>query len=234
MRIAAVIGASILGLLVGTTTLANAQHGREDGRESGSQKQHGNKHQEERGRSSVEHSDRHHANGPERREQHAHETHRANQDRSERQRAHDRSAHGPERMNEARWHEREQHSRPRDVWEDHRAQDWQREHHSWRERGGYRGYRIPEDRFVPTLAADIGFAFTAFPSSSWTDIPDFSTQASGSVWLIRGRNTGRVPGTRPTTFTSTTSVMAITCTTGAIPESLLPSTSRSNRQPEIP
>ena len=88
--------------------------------------------------------------------------------------------------------------------------------------------------FVPTLAADIGFAFTAFPSSSWTDIPDFSTQASGSVWLIRGRNTGRVPGTRPTTFTSTTSVMAITCTTGAIPESLLPSTSRSNRQPEIP
>src|SRR5437588_64207 len=116
MRIAAVIGASILGLLVGTTTLANAQHGREDGRESGSQKQHGNKHQEERGRSSVEHSDRHHANGP-------------------------------ERMNEARWHEREQHSRPRDVWEDHRAQHWQREHHSWRERGGYRGYRIPEDRF---------------------------------------------------------------------------------------
>src|SRR5437016_2921919 len=108
MRIAAVIGASILGLLVGTTTLANAQHGREDGRESGSQKQHGNKHQEERGRSSVEHSDRHHANGPER---------------------------------------REQHSRPRDVWEDHRAQHWQREHHSWRERGGYRGYRIPEDRF---------------------------------------------------------------------------------------
>ena len=147
MRIAAVIGASILGLLVGTTTLANAQHGREDGRESGSQKQHGNKHQEERGRSSVEHSDRHHANGPERREQHAHETHRANQDRSERQRAHDRSEHGPERMNEARWHEREQHSRPRDVWEDHRAQHWQREHHSWRERGGYRGYRIPEDRF---------------------------------------------------------------------------------------
>jgi hypothetical protein len=41
----------------------------------------------------------------------------------------------------------EQHSRPREVWEGHRAKHWEHEHHSWRERGGYRGYRIPEERF---------------------------------------------------------------------------------------
>jgi hypothetical protein len=29
----------------------------------------------------------------------------------------------------------------------HRAHDWKHEHHNWRERGGYHGYRIPDDRF---------------------------------------------------------------------------------------
>ena len=42
--------------------------------------------------------------------------------------------------------EPDQHIR-RDVWQDHRAKHWQGEHRGWRERGGYRGYRIPQDRF---------------------------------------------------------------------------------------
>ncbi|HEX9110207.1 MAG TPA: hypothetical protein VF845_01920 [Terriglobales bacterium] len=50
-------------------------------------------------------------------------------------------------MREVVRHEPEHHSGPRDVWQGHRAQHWQHEHHTWRERGGYRGYRIPEDRF---------------------------------------------------------------------------------------
>lgn len=117
MKIAVAIGTSMLGLVLGTAAFANAQHGHEDERQAGSQKQQGNKHQKEHGRSSAQqHSDRHQANGP-------------------------------EHMREANRHEHEQHSRPRDVWQDHRAQHWQREHHTWRERGGYRGYRIPEDRF---------------------------------------------------------------------------------------
>jgi len=34
------------------------------------------------------------------------------------------------------------------AWNQHRAQHWQSEHRNWRERGGYHGYRIPEQRFV--------------------------------------------------------------------------------------
>lgn len=117
MKIAVAIGTSMLGLVLGTAAFANAQHGHEDERQAGSQKQQANKHQKEHGRSSAQqHSDRHQANRP-------------------------------EHVREANRHEPEQHSRPRDVWQGHRAQHWQREHHTWRERGGYRGYRIPEDRF---------------------------------------------------------------------------------------
>jgi hypothetical protein len=116
MKIAAVIGTSMLSLLLGTTAFANAQRGHKD-EQAGSQKQQGNEHKKEHGRSPAQqHSDKHQANGP-------------------------------EHMREAARHEPEHHSRPRDVWQGHRAQHWQHEHHTWRERGGYRGYRIPEDRF---------------------------------------------------------------------------------------
>ena len=32
-------------------------------------------------------------------------------------------------------------------WQEHRARHWQNEHRTWVQRGGYRGYYIPEDRF---------------------------------------------------------------------------------------
>lgn len=32
-------------------------------------------------------------------------------------------------------------------WQQHRAQHWQSEHRTWQQRGGYHGYRIPEDRY---------------------------------------------------------------------------------------
>jgi len=35
----------------------------------------------------------------------------------------------------------------RDVWQQHRARAWQSEHRSWQQRGGYSGYRIPDDRY---------------------------------------------------------------------------------------
>ncbi|MGH9543982.1 MAG: hypothetical protein ACRD23_02080 [Terriglobales bacterium] len=34
-----------------------------------------------------------------------------------------------------------------DIWQRQRAHDWRLEHRTWHQRGGYHGYRIPEDRF---------------------------------------------------------------------------------------
>ena len=33
------------------------------------------------------------------------------------------------------------------AWQGSRAHSWQSEHRTWQQRGGYRGYRVPEDRF---------------------------------------------------------------------------------------
>jgi len=149
MKIAGVIGTSVLGLLLGTPAPAKAQHGQDEGRHAGSQKEQGNEHQKEHGRSSAQqHSERHEANGPERRHEERAPEQRVEQRRPERQQPHYQRANGPEHSGEVGRHEFEDQSRPRgDVWQDHRAQHWQREHRPWHERGGYRGYRIPEDRF---------------------------------------------------------------------------------------
>ena len=131
MRLAALIGTSVLGLVLGTAAPARAQHDHDDDERHGdSQKHHGNGHEKEHGRSAREqHSDRQEGNArDERREHHS-------------------QGRGPEHMREPERHDHEEHSRRADVWQDHRAKDWKHEHHGWHERGGYRGYRIPEDRF---------------------------------------------------------------------------------------
>jgi hypothetical protein len=33
------------------------------------------------------------------------------------------------------------------AWQSHRAQHWQSEHRTWQQRGGYHGYRIPDERY---------------------------------------------------------------------------------------
>lgn len=144
----AVVATSVLGLLLGTTVPANAQHGNDHDQHGNSEKHQGNDHQKDHGRPSNEqHSDKHRASDHEqRREQHPGQQQRESHNRSERQPYH-QQANAPEHMRAADRYEHEQHFKQRDVWQDHRAHNWQREHHGWRDRGGYRGYRIPEDRF---------------------------------------------------------------------------------------
>jgi hypothetical protein len=146
MKIAAIVGTSVLGLLLGTAP-ANAQHGNKEGH-GGSEKQHGNEHQKEHGRPSQEqHSDRHQANGHQQRtEQRSGDPYRANHNPPEREHARPQG-NGTSHMRQVNKPEPGPHYKARDVWQDHRAHNWKSEHRGWHERGGYHGYRIPDDRF---------------------------------------------------------------------------------------
>jgi hypothetical protein len=55
--------------------------------------------------------------------------------------------------------EREQ----RGAWQEHRAHSWQSEHRDWRQRGGYIGYRIPDDHFRGHFGRDHGFRVYSLP-----------------------------------------------------------------------
>ncbi len=59
--------------------------------------------------------------------------------------------------------QRVQQAEQRGVWQQHRASSWQAEHRTWQQRGGYNGYRIPDNRFRGYFGRNHGFRIRSFP-----------------------------------------------------------------------
>lgn len=51
----------------------------------------------------------------------------------------------------------------RDSWQRDRARSWQTDHRDWQQRGGYNGYRIPNDRFRISFGSNHGFRIYSLP-----------------------------------------------------------------------
>ena len=51
----------------------------------------------------------------------------------------------------------------RGVWQQHRASNWQSEHRDWQQRGGYHGYRIPDDRYNGYFGSGHSFRIYSYP-----------------------------------------------------------------------
>lgn len=49
------------------------------------------------------------------------------------------------------------------AWQEHRARSWQSDHRTWQQRGGYNGYRIPDDRFRGYFGPQHGFRIYGLP-----------------------------------------------------------------------
>jgi hypothetical protein len=49
------------------------------------------------------------------------------------------------------------------VWQQHRAGNWQADHRTWTQRGGYSGYRIPDDHFRGYFGRNHGFRIGGLP-----------------------------------------------------------------------
>jgi hypothetical protein len=132
------LGASILALLLGAATVANAQHGHSDDHDGGPHGREGNGHQKERNHQAPSQHGKYQENRSERGHQSFHESHEAIERGP-------RGGHAE--FHQVRRSEPEARYSRQDIWQRQRAHNWQREHRPWHERGGYHGYRIPEDRF---------------------------------------------------------------------------------------
>src|SRR5258708_5435249 len=49
------------------------------------------------------------------------------------------------------------------AWQGDRAHSWQSEHRTWQQRGGYNGYRVPDDRFRGYYGQEHGFRIYSLP-----------------------------------------------------------------------
>jgi hypothetical protein len=49
------------------------------------------------------------------------------------------------------------------AWQQHRSQHWESDHRTWQQRGGYKGYRIPDNRYRGYFGQDHAFRISGLP-----------------------------------------------------------------------
>ena len=69
----------------------------------------------------------------------------------------------------------------RGAWQQHRARSWQAEHRTWQQRGGYNGYRIPDDRYRGYFGPDHAFRIYSYPVVVVGGYPRFQY---GGFWFM--------------------------------------------------
>lgn len=89
--------------------------------------------------------------------------------------------HAQQARNEGRPNQGPQQQQARqNAWQQHRANDWQSEHRTWQQRGGYHGYRIPDDRFRGYFGEQHGFRIGGLPFMVYGGYPRFQY---GGYWF---------------------------------------------------
>jgi len=89
-------------------------------------------------------------------QQHARQQQRQNQNNQQQHAQQQRGNQQPQRT-------QEQQRVQQAAWQQHRSQRWDSDHRNWQQRGGYNGYRIPDDRFRGYFGQDHGFRIYGLP-----------------------------------------------------------------------
>jgi hypothetical protein len=154
MKLIKITGTTILCLLLGIAIPAYAQHERQDEKQDRPEQQQHKAEQarpqhpqraQEQERQSNQNKQQQHAQQQQRSDQNKHaqgaqQEQRQDRDQGPRQAQQRTADHQPQRAQQQRHVERA-------AWQEHRARSWQTDHRNWQQRGGYNGYRIPDDRY---------------------------------------------------------------------------------------
>jgi len=200
MKMIAITSTAILSLLLGVAAPAYAQHEengdkqdhakqQQGGHERGQpEQQHAQKpqpqhaqpqgqqrqQQTQRDQQQPQHNQQQHAQ-QQRQEQNDHQQHaQQQQQRQDRNDHYTRSAQG--RGNDRRQYSPQQQRVQRSAWQQHRSQNWQSDHRNWQQRGGYRGYRVPEYRYRGYFGPSHGFRIGGLPFLVVGGYPRFQYQ----------------------------------------------------------
>lgn len=202
MKAIGIIGTTVASVLLGIAVPMYAQHDQKD-EEKGHPEQQQAKHEEAKPspqhaqqqrqqpqRAQQQRQDRSHEH--ERAQQQKQDQNNQSQQRAQQQRQ-DRSnqkQHAQQqrqvrddqkqRGNEQARNTSEQHRIQQSAWQQHRSQRWESDHRNWRQRGGYNGYRIPDDRFRGYFGPDHGFRIYGLPFMVYRGYPRFQY---GGYWI---------------------------------------------------
>jgi hypothetical protein len=177
MKLVGVISAAVLSLTLGAAAPVYAQQEEHAQQEEKHPQQDEKKVQEDK---SAQQQEKHaqqeekkvdQDKPAQREEQHARDAKPAQQENQHAQQQ--RGGEQPQRTQEQ---QRVQHS----AWQQHRSQRWESDHRTWQQRGGYNGYRIPDDRFRGYFGPDHGFRIYGLPFLVVGGYPRFQY---GGYWI---------------------------------------------------
>ena len=77
-------------------------------------------------------------------------------------------------------HTQEQQRVQQAAWQGHRSQNWQSDHRTWKQRGGYQGYRIPDNRYNGYFGPNYAFVIYSQPYMVVGGFPRFQY---GGYWF---------------------------------------------------
>ena len=89
--------------------------------------------------------------------------------------------------------QRAQEVEQRRVWQEHRARNWASERRTWQQRGGYKGYRVPEAYYRSHYGRDHWFRVYTLPFVYVSGYPRFQY---GGYWFMVVDPVPEVPGSR--------------------------------------
>ncbi|HYM09559.1 MAG TPA: hypothetical protein VEU62_02440 [Bryobacterales bacterium] len=181
MKLGRVISTAALSLVLGTIAPAYGQHDQQEKqdkpeKQQGQQHQQGQRAQQPQQQSQPQQQERQRAQQPQQQNRpQQHEQQRAQQpqqqsqpQQQERQRAQQQQ---PQRTRQQARVWQQQRGwlqqggwQGQGTWQQDRAQHWQNEHRSWRQRGGYGGYYIPQDRFFVYFGSQHWFRIGGRPT----------------------------------------------------------------------
>jgi hypothetical protein len=195
MKALRITGTAILSLLLGIAAPAYAQHEQQDQKQDHPQQQeskreqakpeqqHAQQQQRQDQNKQQQHGQQQQRQDQNKQQQHAQQQQRQNQNkpqqhaqRQQRQDQNNRQQHAQQRSNDHLQRTQEQQRVQQSSWQAHRSRRWDSDHRNWQQRGGYNGYRIPDDRYRGYFGRNHGFRIYGLPFMVVGGYPRFRYQ----------------------------------------------------------
>ena len=174
MKALVALGTAVLFLSLGTPVPAFAQQGKEEAKpEQKQQQQHAQPQQQQHAQpQQQQHAQPQQHAQQQPKQQQQQQAKQQNQQKQQQQHAQQQpkqqqpkqqQQHAQQGVQQAARHTPQQEHAQQAAWQGHRSQNWQSDHRSWQQRGGYHGYRIPENRYNGYFGPDHGFVIYSQP-----------------------------------------------------------------------
>src|SRR6185437_17194 len=183
------ISTAVLALVLGIPSLAHAQQDQQDNKQDhpeqqkdqGKQQQHAQQQRQKDQNKQQEHAQQQQQKDQSKQQEHA------QQQQKDQSKQHQHAQRQQKDQNQQEEHAQQERSNPQpqrmqqqrvvqSAWQKHGSQNWASDHRTWQQRGGYHGYRIPDDRFRGSFGPSHDFRISGLPFLVVGGFPRFQYQ----------------------------------------------------------